>query len=656
MDWGNTNSATAYNGTADPTIINSGNWSDRTASTSAMWGVPNGVPIETEVALLNEVDSDGWFNLPTTASDDYMTQEATLVHNTLNSNQKAYIELSNEVWNFSFTQIQYAEEEGEALWPNALTTIDPRTGSDYSAYSIGLNWYAMRAAHMCDIWRSVWGADASRVQCVMGTRLGSTGISTLELNCALWSGAPCASNHGTSALAEAPYFGYNVPDSWTTQPDGGLTDLFTEINSGGLAPGGYSGGMIAQAVNSAAALKPVANSYGLKLVGYESGQGLVDTGDTTLTNLYETANRDPRMGSSTATFVQDLQAAGFNFFNYYNDVGGFSQYGSWGSMESIFSTSTPKYNALVNFVNTTPPASDTTPPSVPANLTATAVTSSSINLSWSASTDNVGVQGYRIFRNGTQIASTNLTTYGDTGLTASTQYSYTVEAYDAAGNDSAPSSSSSATTGAPGLNPTYVGDGTFTSSGNTYTATGVNLGSAFSTRLVIVPVDLQFACTITSATIGGVTATINYIPAEESAGDECVDFISATVPSGSTGDIVLNMSGTTMYGTGYYGVYTIDGSTLSSLTPTTGTASTTGSTSETPSVSATAGGFVLGGYRFGSGASGKNVTISGGFTGDDVENPFGFFHIGSVVTTGTVSAPINWTGSFSSQGAVTAWH
>ena len=89
---------------------------------------------------------------------------------------------------------------------------------------------------------------------------------------------------------------------------------------------------------------------------------------------------------------------------------------------------------------------DTTPPSVPTNLSASAVSSSAINISWTASTDNVAVTGYRIYRNGTQITTTTSTSYSDTGLTANTSYSYTVSAYDGAGNVSAQSSSASATT------------------------------------------------------------------------------------------------------------------------------------------------------------------------------------------------------------------
>ena len=94
--------------------------------------------------------------------------------------------------------------------------------------------------------------------------------------------------------------------------------------------------------------------------------------------------------------------------------------------------------------------SDTTPPSTPANLSASAVSSSQIHLSWTASTDNVGVTGYRVFRGGTQVGTSTTTTYSDTGLAASTTYSYTVAAYDAAGNLSAQSQPASATTSAGG--------------------------------------------------------------------------------------------------------------------------------------------------------------------------------------------------------------
>ncbi|TDU83240.1 chitodextrinase [Kribbella voronezhensis] len=98
---------------------------------------------------------------------------------------------------------------------------------------------------------------------------------------------------------------------------------------------------------------------------------------------------------------------------------------------------------------------DTTPPSTPGNLAATATTSSSVSLAWNASTDNVGVTGYVISRNGTEVATTSGigTTYTDTGRTASTSYTYTVKARDAAGNVSGASNAVTATTQAGGSGP-----------------------------------------------------------------------------------------------------------------------------------------------------------------------------------------------------------
>ncbi|MCL6519926.1 MAG: N-acetylmuramoyl-L-alanine amidase [Armatimonadetes bacterium] len=112
---------------------------------------------------------------------------------------------------------------------------------------------------------------------------------------------------------------------------------------------------------------------------------------------------------------------------------------------------------------------DTQAPSVPANLVAEAVSTSQIELTWSASTDNVGVTGYKVFRNGSQIATTTQISYTDTGLAGNTTYTYTVSAYDAIGNESAQSAPSAAIThvvvfqdGFPNLNawsPDVVADG-----------------------------------------------------------------------------------------------------------------------------------------------------------------------------------------------------
>ncbi len=88
-------------------------------------------------------------------------------------------------------------------------------------------------------------------------------------------------------------------------------------------------------------------------------------------------------------------------------------------------------------------------PSVPTNLTAVAVSTSQINLAWTASTDDIAVTSYKIYRDGgaAPIAAPTGTSYSNTGLVSSTTYSYAVSACDAAGNCSAQSTAVSATTG-----------------------------------------------------------------------------------------------------------------------------------------------------------------------------------------------------------------
>jgi chitodextrinase len=103
-------------------------------------------------------------------------------------------------------------------------------------------------------------------------------------------------------------------------------------------------------------------------------------------------------------------------------------------------------------------APDTTPPSVPDNLRKVSSTVSSITLAWNPATDDVGVSGYRIYRSGSLLATTGGTTYTDTGLTASSSYTYTIAAYDAATNASAQSAPYDTTSSNDVTAPTIPGN------------------------------------------------------------------------------------------------------------------------------------------------------------------------------------------------------
>ncbi len=107
------------------------------------------------------------------------------------------------------------------------------------------------------------------------------------------------------------------------------------------------------------------------------------------------------------------------------------------------------YTLSITPPGTVTPPTDTTPPSAPTNLSANAVSTSQVNLQWTASTDNSGVAGYYLYRNGIKVTTVTTTSYSDVGLSPATAFSYYVQAYDATGNVSAASATTIATTQSP---------------------------------------------------------------------------------------------------------------------------------------------------------------------------------------------------------------
>ena len=126
-----------------------------------------------------------------------------------------------------------------------------------------------------------------------------------------------------------------------------------------------------------------------------------------------------------------------------------SQVGAWSSVGYIFGglTCATNYSFGVAAVDgagnvstiatigiTTATCTDTTAPSSPIGLTKSNVGQTNATLAWSASTDNIGVTGYRLYRNATQVGTATSTTYSFAGLTCGTSYTLGVAAVDGAGN------------------------------------------------------------------------------------------------------------------------------------------------------------------------------------------------------------------------------
>lgn len=105
-------------------------------------------------------------------------------------------------------------------------------------------------------------------------------------------------------------------------------------------------------------------------------------------------------------------------------------------------------------------SADLVAPTTPDNLTATPISATQIDLSWDASTDNVSVEGYLVYRDSLHIATTTLTSYSDSGLSPETEYSYNVYAFDTSDNISSSSATATATTLAVPVTPQQdQGDG-----------------------------------------------------------------------------------------------------------------------------------------------------------------------------------------------------
>ena len=176
---------------------------------------------------------------------------------------------------------------------------------------------------------------------------------------------------------------------------------------------------------------------------------------------------------------------------------------------------------------TTPSTTDTEIPTTPTGLNATAITNTSFTLSWTASTDNVGVVSYEVFRGTTSCGTTASTSLNIIGLTAATTYSMTVKAKDAAGNVSAASTALSVTTlynpdTQPPTAPTNQASSSITQTGFTLTWT------ASTDNVGVVSYEVfrgTTSCGTTASTsfnITGLTAATTYsmtVKAKDAAGN-----------------------------------------------------------------------------------------------------------------------------------------
>ena len=318
MDWGATN--------VSPIV----EWADRSHVADVTYATTAGVPIEVMIDLANTLHVDPWFCIPHQASDDYVRRFATLVRDRLDPALHPHIEYSNEVWNTGFAQTQWANARSLAL------------GLD-SPFGQPAIFYAKRSVEMFKIVQDVWGADRGRIVRV----IAGQAVWDNFLTHALAYGDTAAN---ADVMAIAPYF--NAPAAGDPAQVATTLTLSSDLVVDQMLANIRGDIKASMTANAALAAK-----YKLKLKAYESGAGdsssyfPADKIDA-MTALFMAAHNNPRMRGVYAEYYSQWMAAGGDTMNQYSDVGNWSKWGLWGSLQYVTQdpATAPKYQGLLDFI------------------------------------------------------------------------------------------------------------------------------------------------------------------------------------------------------------------------------------------------------------------------------------------------------------------
>ncbi|SFD71631.1 calcium-binding protein [Roseivivax sediminis] len=358
MDWMMTNGSTAQG------------WDDRPRMEDATW-TEWGVPLPAMIELANHVGADPWFTLPHRADDAYVRAFAEVVRDGLAPDLKAYVEYSNEVWNFIFPQAQWAQARAEERWGESGTGW--------------MQFYGLRAAQIMDIWTEVFGGAASdRLVRVVSVHTGWPGLEEHVLTAPLAFlelGRPPQDSF--DAYAVTGYFGHDVSDAATRA----RVQTWLDRSEAAARASGEAQGLSRVALREhvkahrfEGALAPMetllrrgavatltedlfpyhaaaAGAAGLDLIMYEGGSHVTaraeDVEDARLTAFFEAFNYTPEMAGLYRDVLEGWTAAGGRLFNAFVDVSVPSKWGSWGALRHL-DDANPRWDMLMAHNATAP--------------------------------------------------------------------------------------------------------------------------------------------------------------------------------------------------------------------------------------------------------------------------------------------------------------
>ena len=309
-------------------------WADRRNATNIRQGsgsegspsepIANGISVEYMVQLANDLDADPWFNMPHMADDTFVRNFATYVRDHLEPGRKAYVEWSNEIWNFG-----WGFEASH--WVQDQTRLPANAGLD--------NWQVAgrEAKRDLDIWSNVFAGQANRLVRVAAGWAANDWVTNRVIE---------GMGGGFDAIAIAPYFSPNEQQraSYTT-----ATTVDTVLADTRAA--------VAEAVGWTRNHQSLADSWttrlgrDIQLVAYEGGPHL-DGRNAPYQNAFYTAVNDPRMGAIYRDYLKALDATGMDLFVDFQ-LTGQAGASAWGDFAKLHRMDEPlatayRYNAVVD--------------------------------------------------------------------------------------------------------------------------------------------------------------------------------------------------------------------------------------------------------------------------------------------------------------------
>lgn len=329
MDWGRTNGS--------PVV----EWRERTRRDHYTQARLEGASLRSMIDLANRTGKDAWVCIPHEANNDFVRRAARLVRDELDPRLRVWVEYSNETWNSSgaFTQTDYTQAMGVEL------------GLDEDPWRAGQRFVALRSSQIWRIFEQELGREElERLVKVLATQSARPALTEMRLE-ALSDPGLNPRHSFPDVLAIAPYFGHSfepegLPPHYDRYPTvSEIVDPLSRHSIEALRP-------------EIAAHRALADQHGLQLVAYEGGQHFVGKrgaeNDDALTDILQSANRDPRMYERYTEYLAMLDEEGIELFCNYTFCREWNKWGSWGSLEIMDQplTLAPKFRALMDWIET----------------------------------------------------------------------------------------------------------------------------------------------------------------------------------------------------------------------------------------------------------------------------------------------------------------